>query len=108
MMRSFSLRSRCAAASTRASAEPAAGRVVRARPSAVDRARPVAARERLAVAEVRPEDARVDFPPPEPLPADRALRDPLAPRVLRDPLLELDLLDPPLLDCGMVPPRVGT
>jgi hypothetical protein len=101
MIRSLSLRSRWAAASRRASADPAFARVERELP-VVDRERPPVARVRvlplarllLALARLLPADLRV---PPEPERLDFVL---LA-RVLREPLLELDLLDPPLLACGM-------
>jgi hypothetical protein len=99
MIRSLSLRSRFAAASARASAEPAfvpadRGRLLEDRvPVARVRLPPLA---RLLLARLllaRPLLAR-------PLPADLAVPE----RVLRDPLLEPVLLDPPLLACGMLPP----
>jgi hypothetical protein len=104
MIRSLSLRSRCAAASSRASPPPV--RVERAPPlPLVDLERLAVLRERLPLALARLlEPERLDFAVLARLPLARVLRCPLLAPVLRDPLLELDLLDPPLLDCGMVAP----
>src|SRR5579859_1166866 len=104
MIRSLSLRTRCAAASTRASVAPVARlRVVRALPRAdvVFRAvepdfvlRLAAERAVVPAAPERPELDRLD-------PALLALLREPAHRVLRDPP---DLEPPPLLACGMLPP----
>jgi len=113
MIRSLSVRSRLATASTRASAEAAFARVERERVElafvafarvVLAFARVLLAFARLLVAFARLLLARLLLAalrvPEDPDPLDFAL---LA-RVLRDPLLELDLLDPPLLACGMLPP----
>src|SRR4051812_15134840 len=106
MIRSLSLRSRWAAASTRASAAPAAP-VARLRAALlverVDRApledRALLVEERALLAEERPlPDERpvlLDFP----VLLDREL----VVRRRPEPPLELDP-DPPLLACGMFPP----
>src|SRR5437868_2218305 len=98
MIRSFSLRSRCAAASTRASAGEALARLVEALarlvlrravvlrlvPLLVERARV----DRLALVERLPEDlARDDAARPEPVEPDRRLEPEREPR------------EPPLLAC---------
>jgi hypothetical protein len=94
MIRSLSLRSRLAAASTRASAAPVLARVDRELP--LEDRLPVARARVLPLARLLL--ARVLLA--RPLLADLVV---LA-RVLRDPLLEPVLFDPPLLACGMLPP----
>jgi hypothetical protein len=96
MIRSLSLRSRLAAASTRASADPALARVDREAPPLEDRL-PVARARLLPLARLL---LLARLPLARVLLADFVV---LA-RVLRDPLLEPVLFDPPLLACGMLPP----
>jgi hypothetical protein len=92
MIRSFSLRRRCAAASKLASAVPPAVRVERdllvlVRVPAFDE------RARLLVLLERD---RLVLPEREDLVDDARAR--------REPVPDPDLLEPPLLACGMVPP----
>jgi hypothetical protein len=117
------LRSRCAAASTRASADPAAGREDRARLLPLDRLEPLVDRLRLLLVLERGDFAELlrarrvppleldllaldlleldllelDLPEPDLLELD--LPEPL--------LLEPELLEPPLLACGMLPPWIN-
>jgi hypothetical protein len=102
MIRSLSLRSRCAAASKRASPEAPVARVERERLPLVGRVRPPAVERAraLVVERVLPLAALLRvlrFAAPErlaPLELDFALE--------LDPLLVVDLRDPLLLGCGMV------
>src|SRR5437588_9174704 len=103
MIRSFSCRSRWAAASKRASAEPRAAPADRDRP-APERAALFVARERLLVAPERvdfAEDERVD---PDRLVPERVDPDRVDDDRARPPVPELDLPEPPLLACGLLPP----
>ena len=102
MIRSLSLRSRCAAASKRASAEPAA--------APVDRVLPVLERELVERDPVERELLRVERPrllvllEPEDF-ADEERED--VARVRRALLPEPDVPEPPLLACGMLSPSDG-
>jgi len=99
MIRSLSLRRRCAAASKLASAAPPAVRVDRDRlvlvrvPAFGERARPLVLLERDRLVLPEREDL---VPEPEDLVVDARAR--------REPVPDPDLLEPPLLACGMVPP----
>jgi hypothetical protein len=99
MIRSLSLRSRFAAASRRASAEPRPALVDRDL-LVLDRVPLLVERERLVALEREDCDdvERDDLPDVErdDLPDDD--------RVRREPAPEPDLPEPPLLACGMLPP----
>jgi hypothetical protein len=101
MIRSLSLRRRCAAASRRASAAGAAVRVDRDL-LAVVREPLLDERARLALLERARLLALAERPPPLALPERVDFVD--DDRGLREPVPDPDLLEPPLLACGMVPP----
>lgn len=131
MIRSLSLRTRCATASSRASGEPDAGLLCvdrEAVPDDRDDVLPAARVERLLVAlppdrvprdadELRADELRADelrddvlrdaVPPDEPLAVERLvppLREDELEAGFEPPLLELPLLEPLLLAWGTTPP----
>jgi hypothetical protein len=118
MIRSLSLRTRCAAASKRASDDPAAGREERARLAVPDRLLLLVDRPRLPLALDRLPLAvdREDFAvllrarrvaPLEPDPElDLPELDLLELDLPEPPLLDPDPPEPPLLACGMLPPWI--
>jgi hypothetical protein len=131
MIRSLSLRTRCATASSRASGEPDAGLLCVDREAVPDDrvdALPAVREERLLVAvppervprdadELRADELRADelrddvlrdaVPPDEPLAVERfvpPLREDELEAGFEPPLLELPLLEPLLLAWGTTPP----
>jgi hypothetical protein len=130
MIRSLSLRTRCATASSRASGEPDAARLCVEReavPDARDDVPPDARVERLWVAlppervpreadelradELRDEELRDVVPLDDPLAAARLvppLREDELEAGFEPPLLELPLLEPLLLAWGTSPPYMGS